>query len=63
MALFRITNPGAPGIRQRGVTPLMYQYGETLTKTLREVARGSDKLSLNSSKEPSLSGPWKLCRL
>ena len=27
---FGSLNPGAPGIRQRGVTPLMYQYGETV---------------------------------
>jgi hypothetical protein len=36
MALSRITNPGAPGIRRFGVAPLMYQYGETVINITRE---------------------------
>ena len=38
VALFRITQRL---IRQRGVTPLMYQYGETVITQTKEVARGS----------------------
>ena len=36
VALFRITQRL---IRQRGVTPLMYQYGETVIIQPKEVAR------------------------
>ena len=36
VALFRITQRL---IRQRGVTPLMYQYGETVITQPKEVAR------------------------
>ena len=36
MALSRVTERL---IRQRGVTPLMYQFGETVITTTREVAR------------------------
>ena len=47
VALFRITQRL---IRQRGVTPLMYQYGETVITPTKEVARVVRRGNLTTEK-------------
>lgn len=39
LALSRVINPGAPGIRPSGVTLLIHQQGETMTTAAREDGR------------------------
>jgi hypothetical protein len=39
MALSRISNPGAPGIRHLGVAPLIYEYGEKVITPRERQAR------------------------
>ena len=55
VALFRITQRL---IRQRGVTPLMYQYGETVITQPKEVARALRQSTLTpTDKNRPRDGP------
>ena len=47
-------------IRRRGVTPLMYQYGETVINPTSEMVRSSRRQPLSSFLKPSVNGTSKV---
>jgi len=54
----RADEPRKRGMRQRGVTPLMYQYGETVITQTKEVARAVRRSTLTlGQKNRSPNGP------